>query len=166
MRVIIVELAGISSVGKMTIQSLLMPVKWLEKVTGFAYVSRTIVRYNCLTPSSLRRNTDSNRNPRKKGGGGGGEGGGGGGGGLYLTLRCHHQDDFCIKMGSDSHFNVSLTVRGKVTRQCPQITTFEEKGEPKKTWTGACPLSNLISYQSETERSQERSCTINTQGIN
>ena len=35
-------------------------------------------------------------------------------------------------MGSDeSHFNVSLTVRDKVTRQCPQTTTFEEKGEPE-----------------------------------
>ena len=37
-------------------------------------------------------------------------GGGGGGGGkreiLYLSLHCHHQYDFCIKMGSDeSHFN-------------------------------------------------------------
>ena len=31
-------------------------------------------------------------------------------------------------MGSDeSHFNVSLIIRDKVTRQCPQTTTFEEK---------------------------------------
>ena len=31
-------------------------------------------------------------------------------------------------MGSDeSHFNVSLIERDKVTRQCPQTTTFEEK---------------------------------------
>ena len=43
----------------------------------------------------------------------------------YLSLRCHHQNDSCIKMGSDeSHFNVSLIVRDKVTRHCPQITTF------------------------------------------
>ena len=36
-------------------------------------------------------------------------------------------------MGSDeSHFNVSLTVRDKVTGQCPQATVFEEKGEPKR----------------------------------
>ena len=28
---------------------------------------------------------------------------------LYLSLHCHHQNDFCIKMGSDeSHFNVSV----------------------------------------------------------
>ena len=27
---------------------------------------------------------------------------------IYLSLRCHHQNDTCIKMGSDdSHFNVS-----------------------------------------------------------
>ena len=46
----------------------------------------------------------------------GGRGGGGGeyGGGaeraiIYLSLHCHYQNDFCIKMGSDeSHFNVSV----------------------------------------------------------
>ena len=52
---------------------------------------------------------------------------------LYLTLRCHHQNDFCIKMGSnESHVNVSLIVRGKVTTQCPQTTTFEEEEELKQ----------------------------------
>ena len=36
---------------------------------------------------------------------------------IYLSLHCHHQNDSCIKMGSDeSHFNVSLIVRDKVTR--------------------------------------------------
>ena len=36
-----------------------------------------------------------------------------------------------LKMGSDeSHFNVSLIVRNRVTRQCPETTIFEEKGEP------------------------------------
>ena len=34
-----------------------------------------------------------------------------------------------------SHFNVSLIVRDKVTRQCPQTTTFGEKGEPKRNRT-------------------------------
>ena len=53
------------------------------------------------------------------------EGGGGRGRLLYLSLHCHHQNDSCIKMGSDeSHFNVSLIVRDKVTRQCPHTTTF------------------------------------------
>ena len=51
-----------------------------------------------------------------------------------IAIHCHHQNDSCIKIGSDeSHFNVSLIVRNKVTRQCPQATTiFEEKGEPKR----------------------------------
>ena len=27
---------------------------------------------------------------------------------IYVSLHCHHQNDSCIKMGSDeSHFNVS-----------------------------------------------------------
>ena len=27
---------------------------------------------------------------------------------IYLSLHCHHQNDTCIKVGSDeSHFNVS-----------------------------------------------------------
>ena len=52
---------------------------------------------------------------------------------LYLSLHCHHQNDFYIKMGSNvSHFNISLIVRDKVTRRCPQTTTFEEKGEPNR----------------------------------
>ena len=50
---------------------------------------------------------------------------------IYLSLHSHHQNDSSIKMGSDeSHFNVSLTARDKVTRQCPQThNLFEEKGE-------------------------------------
>ena len=55
---------------------------------------------------------------------------------IYPSLHCHHQNDSCIKMGSDENrFNVSLTVRNKVTRQCPQTTTYEEKGEPKRKRT-------------------------------
>ena len=35
---------------------------------------------------------------------------------IYLSLHCHHQNDSCIQMGSgESHFNVSLIVRDKVT---------------------------------------------------
>ena len=49
---------------------------------------------------------------------------------IYLLLHCHHQNDYCIKMGSDeSHFSVPLVVRDKVTRQCPQTTTFLKKRE-------------------------------------
>ena len=50
---------------------------------------------------------------------------------IYLSLHYQHQNDSCIKTGSDgSHFNVSLIVSDKVTRQCPQTITFE--GEPKQ----------------------------------
>ena len=66
---------------------------------------------------------------------------------IYLSLRCHHQNGSCIKMGSDeSHFNVSLIVRDKVTRQCPQTATFEEKGEPKRIRTAVLPLTSLTPY--------------------
>ena len=62
---------------------------------------------------------------------------------IYLSLHCHHQNDSCIKMGSsESHFNVSLIVRDKVTRQCPQAATFEEKGEPKRIRTEVLPLTS------------------------
>ena len=41
---------------------------------------------------------------------------------IYLSLHCHHQNDSCIKTGNnESHFNVSLIVRDKVTRQCPKL---------------------------------------------
>ena len=62
--------------------------------------------------------------------------------------HCRHQNDFCIKVGSDeSHFNVSLIVRDKVTKQGPQTTTFEEKGEPKGIRTEAPPLTSLTPYR-------------------
>ena len=67
---------------------------------------------------------------------------------IYISLHCHHQNDFCIKMVSDeSHFDVSLIVRDKVTGQCPQTTTFEEKGEPKRIRTEVPPLTSLTPYR-------------------
>jgi len=46
---------------------------------------------------------------------------------IYLSLHCHHQNDFCIKIGSDeSHFNVSLKVRDSVHR--PQLLKGKESG--------------------------------------
>ena len=77
--------------------------------------------------------------------GGKGNGGGGERGIIYLSLQYHYQKDSCTKMGSnESHFNVSLIVRDKVTRQCPQTTTFFlEKGEPKRNRA----LALLSAYQ-------------------
>ena len=47
---------------------------------------------------------------------------------IYLSLHCQHQNDSCIKMGTDeSHFNVSLIVRDKVTRQCPPTKLLKRK---------------------------------------
>ena len=61
--------------------------------------------------------------------------GGGGRGRLYTyhyTVTTGMNPLSYIKMGSDeNHINVSLIVRDKVTRQRPQTTTFEQKGEPK-----------------------------------
>ena len=81
-----------------------------------------------------------------------GEGGGGWRGGgkrdiIYLSLRCHQQNDTCMKVGSDeSRFNVSLTVGDRVTRQCPQTATFEEKEEPKQIRTEVPLLTRLTPY--------------------
>ena len=67
---------------------------------------------------------------------------------LYLSLHCHHQNDSCIKMGNDpSRFNVSLIVRDKVRRQCPETTIFEEKREPKRIRTEVPKLTNLTPYR-------------------
>ena len=80
---------------------------------------------------------------------GGGSGVGGGEGVYrYLSLHCHHQNDSCIKVDSDdSHFNVSLTVRDKATRQWPQATTFEKKAEPKQIRTEVPLLTSLTPYR-------------------
>ena len=67
---------------------------------------------------------------------------------MYLSLHCHHQDDSCINVGSDeSHFNVSLLVRDEVARHCPQSTTFEKKGEPKRIRTEVPLLTSLTPYR-------------------
>jgi len=64
---------------------------------------------------------------------------------IYLSL--HHQNDSCIKMGSgESYFNVSLNLRDKVTRQCPQTRTFEEKRELKRIRTEVPLPANLKPY--------------------
>ena len=62
---------------------------------------------------------------------------------IYLSLHCHPQNYSYIKMGSDEgHFNISLIVSGKVTRQCPQTTTFL-----KRIRTVALLLISLTPYR-------------------
>ena len=73
---------------------------------------------------------------------------GGAGDYIPIAIHCHHRNDFCFKMGSvESHFSVSLSVRDRVTRQCPQTTTFEEKGEPKRIRTDVLLLTSLMPYR-------------------
>ena len=69
-------------------------------------------------------------------------------GGGEGRIHCYHQNDSCIKMGSDeSQLNVSLIVRDKVTRQCPETPTFEEKGELKRIRTEVLLLTSLTPYR-------------------
>ena len=51
---------------------------------------------------------------------------------IYLSLHCHHQNDSCVKMGSDeSHLMFQQEVMDKVPGQCPQTTTFLKKKESR-----------------------------------
>ena len=73
-----------------------------------------------------------------------GVGGGGNGGKRLYTYRY----SVTTRMGSDEiRFNVPSTVRDKVTRQCPQTTTFEEKGEQNQIRTEVPLLTSLTSYR-------------------
>ena len=70
---------------------------------------------------------------------------------MYTTsLHCHHQNDSCIKMGSDeSHVNVS--VAGSDGQSHRTVSTnhnsFEVKGEPKRYQTEVLPLTSLTPYR-------------------
>ena len=79
------------------------------------------------------------------------EPGGGGGGGQWGGRLCtchytdsHHQNDFCIKMGSDeSHFNVSVGSDGQSHKTVStNHNFFEEKGKPKQQYR-TVPRSRL-----------------------
>ena len=64
---------------------------------------------------------------------------------LYLLLHCHHQNDFCIKVGSDeSHLNVSVESNGQSHKTVStNHNLFEEKGQPKRYRTEVLPLTSL-----------------------
>ena len=67
---------------------------------------------------------------------------------IYLSLHCHHQNDSCIKMGSEeSHFNV-LGSNGQSHRTVStNHNLFEEKGEPRRYRTEVLLLTTLTSYR-------------------
>ena len=66
---------------------------------------------------------------------------------IYLSLHCHHQNDFC--MGSDeSHFNVSVGSDGQSHKtMSTNHNLFEEKGVPKRYRTEVLPLTSLTPYR-------------------
>ena len=70
---------------------------------------------------------------------------------IYLSLHCHHQNDFCVKMGSDeSHFNVSVGSDGQSHRTVStNHNLFEERGVSKRYRTEALPLSSLMPSELE-----------------
>ena len=85
---------------------------------------------------------------------GGKEYGGGGRRRLYTYRYTVTTRMTCIKMGGDkSHFNVSLIVRDKITRQCPQTTIFfkerrieaDSKRRPFAYQPNALPLGKTVS---------------------
>ena len=68
---------------------------------------------------------------------------------IYQSLHCHHQNDFCIKVGSDeSHFNVSVESDGQSHKTVSTNHNLsEEKGEPKRYGTEVHPLTSLKPYR-------------------
>ena len=74
---------------------------------------------------------------------------------IYLSLHCHHQNDFCIKMGSDeSHFNVSVASNGQSHKTVSANHLFEEKGDPSAYQTNALPLGQTGSLVPLQRRNQ------------
>ena len=69
---------------------------------------------------------------------------------IDLSLHCHHQNDFCIKMGSEkSHFNVSAVGSDGQSHRTvfTNHSLLEEKGEPKRYRTEVLPLTSLTPYR-------------------
>ena len=64
---------------------------------------------------------------------------------IYLSLHCHHQNDSCIKMGSDeSHFSVSVGSDGQSHKTVSTSHNLsEERGEPMRYQTEVLPLTSL-----------------------
>ena len=53
---------------------------------------------------------------------------------IYLSLRCHHQNDSCIKTGSDdSHFNVSVGSDGQSSDESHFNVSVGSDGQSHKT---------------------------------
>ena len=68
---------------------------------------------------------------------------------IYLSLHCHHQNDSCIKMGSDeSHFNVSVGSDGQGHKTVSTDHNLsEEKAEPERYRAEVLPVTSLTPYR-------------------
>ena len=54
---------------------------------------------------------------------------------IPIAIHSHHQNDSCVKTGSDeSHFNVSLIVRDKVSRQSLQRKQLLQRKENRSVF--------------------------------
>ena len=91
---------------------------------------------------------------------------------IYLSLHCHHQNDSCIKMGSDeSHFNVSVGSDGQSHNETVSTNhnLFEERGEPKRYRTEVFPvyLPNALPLgQTGSLKDNKTTTTTTTKGHN
>ena len=61
--------------------------------------------------------------------------------------NCRSVEQFLPYCCAESHFNASLSVTDKVTRKCPQTTTSEERGQPKRNRTKVLLLTSLTPYR-------------------
>ena len=68
---------------------------------------------------------------------------------IYLSPHCHHQNDFCIKVGSDeSHFYVSVGSDGQSHKTVStKHNISEKKGKPKRYRSEVLPLTSLKPYR-------------------
>jgi len=67
--------------------------------------------------------------------------------GEYLLLHYHHQNDSCIKMGSDeSHFDVSVGSAGQSHETVSTNHNLFEEKELKRYRTELFPLTSLTPY--------------------
>ena len=70
---------------------------------------------------------------------------------IYLSLHCHHQNDSCTDSrwaAMESHLNVSVAweVMDKVTRPCPQTTTFSVKRKESRSGMEPRSFRGLPAY--------------------
>ena len=88
---------------------------------------------------------------------------GGGGRGILYTYRCTVTTRMTAALRwAAMRAILMFHVRDKVTRQCPQTTPFEEKGEPKRTRTKVPLLTSLSSRPNRLTSVYTRGASVST----